>query len=622
MRQRRYGMGVLICLGALLLTGCKTGTAGETTTSFLMADNEIISYQPADTEKEIVTIGKYLTFDEEPIEQFLEKEFPEVDIVFVEAGTGPEQVACMALQGEAGRLPDLMFASRTAPENDFLYDLSAESFISRYNLSALNNISVDGKIYQLPLTNTIFGIAYNKTLFSEHGWEVPDTLDEFYQLCETISAEGIRPLTTSYKYYRPIESIGFGFSFDELFSTMEGQENYNAFLSGNRSSEGLLEPMFTTLRQLYEKDIIRKEDFSASATDRRHEMYAGEVAMLPGNLDVLTLYQQEKPDCEIGLMGFPTKTPGERWLHMIYGNKLSASKAAMEDPQKKTILLEILDRLSTDEGHEAMLSAFSGISSLTSYQENMSFGFDEVNTCLREGRVFFADYYASNEFVPVFEQWITGELTMEEMIRASDEADPINEIGLAKLEPIGTAEQAFTILETSSFMADVMREETGAEIALMLNNYFYKGNCAEIFKGDITLTERLASKNISAEDYLTIYEITGANLKKLMEHPIVNGAEINAMYAVSGLAMEYAPWAPADANVVSLTMADGTEIADEELYSVAAWAGAIDESYLSGVEKEFPEAGTCRKLMETAIKRAGTIAPPKDKRITLNWERR
>lgn len=619
MRKNIYRLILLACLGSVL-TGCGKEASGGGDSGFLTKANEIVTYKPADTDKTIITIGKYLAFNEEPIETFIEKEFPEVDVVFVETGAGTEQIAYMAMEGEAGRLPDLMFASRTAPENDFLYDLSAENFISRYNLSALNNISAGGKIYQIPLTNTVFGIAYNKTLFMEQGWEVPETLDEFYQLCDTISAGGRRPFAASYKYYRPIESIGFGLSFDHMFSSMEGQSQYNAFLCGEVSSKNLLDPMFTTLRGLYERDIIRKEDFSASATERRQQMYAGEVAMLPGNLDVLSLYKQEKPDCEVDIMGFPTNTPGERWLHMIYGNKLSVSKASMENQEKKTILLNILDRLSTNEGHEAMLQAFSGISSLTSYQENMSFGFDEVDVCLDQGRIFFADYYASNELVPVFEQWITGEITMDEMIKASDDADPMNEIGLTKLPPIGKAEKDFTVLETSLFMADVMQEVTGAKIAVILNNYYYKGNCARIYKGDIVLPERFGPKNISGQDYLTIYEITGANLKKLMEHPVVNEKEINAMYAFAGLSMEYAPWAAMDSNVLSLTLADGAEMKDDHIYSVAAWAGSIDERYISGTGREFPELGTCREVMEGAVRRSGTIAPAEDKRITLKWD--
>lgn len=623
MKRSRYKLSALTLAGTLILGGCGgQSQEGPDQASIFTGEHEIVTYKEVDTSKTVITIGKYLAFDEEPIEIFLETEFPEVDAVFVESNVGTEQIAYMSLEGAADRIPDLMFSSRTAPENEFLYDLSAEEFCDRYNLSALTNISVEGKIYQLPLTNTMFGLAYNKTLFQEKGWEVPNTLEEFYQLCDDISAQGIRPMTTSYKYYRPVESLGFGLSYDSTFSTLEAQNSYHAFARGEISGKGVVEPMLEALQGLYERGIIMDEDFTASATDRRQELYAGEVAMLPCNLDLLALYRQEKPECEIDFMGFPTNTPGERWMHMIPGVKLSVAKASTEDSEQKELLLNIVDRLSTNEGHEAILQSISGISSLSSYQQNVNFGFGEVDECLAAGRIFFADYFASNEFIPTFKEWITGKISMDEIRKALDEAAPLNEIALAQEETIGTAEEEFTILDTSLFMADVMRENTGAQIALIPNNYFYKGNFAKIFKGDITFPQRFVLKNIDGENALTTYEITGANLKKLMEHPIIGEKEINAMYACSGLAMEYAPWADADKNVISLTLADGTEIKDDQTYTVAAWASAIDESYLSGVVQEFPELGTSKDIMVAAIKEAKTIAPARDGRITLNWEER
>ena len=77
-------------------------------------------------------------------------------------------------------------------------------------------------------------------------------------------------------------------------------------------------------------------------------------------------------------------------------------------------------------------------------------------------------------------------------------------------------------------------------------------------------------RGLGAEDYLTSYEITGADLKKLMEHPVINGEEINAMYAFSGLSLEYAPWRDRNENVVKLTLMDGREIEDDRVYTVAA----------------------------------------------------
>ena len=114
----------------------------------------------------------------------------------------------MALQAQNGTLADIQFSVAVAPENDFLYDFSAESFTGRYNMSSLNSVSVDGKLYQIPVTNTLFGIAYNKTLFDKNGWQVPATLDEFYALCDTIQAAGIRPFVPCFKYYTVIESTG------------------------------------------------------------------------------------------------------------------------------------------------------------------------------------------------------------------------------------------------------------------------------------------------------------------------------------------------------------------------------------------------------------------------------
>ena len=124
----------------------------------------------------------------------------------------------------------------------------------------------------------------------------------------------------------------------------------------------------------------------------------------------------------------------------------------------------------------------------------------------------------------------------------------------------------------------------------------------------------------NAEDYLTTYEITGANLKTLMEHPIINGEELNALYAFSGLAMEYAPWRNKDENVIKLTLADGSEIEDDKLYTVAAWPNSIDESYFTSTLNIQSEFGSNIDLVTAAVKQAGTIAPAKDGRLVLVWD--
>lgn len=167
-----------------------------------------------------------------------------------------------------------------------------------------------------------------------------------------------------------------------------------------------------------------------------------------------------------------------------------------------------------------------------------------------------------------------------------------------------------------------MRDAAQADMAVLLNDYFYTGNLARIYKGDIVLPNRFVLKSVGAKNYLTTYGITGENLKKMMEHPVINGSEVDAMYACSGLKMEYAPWADASANVESLKLADGSALDDSRVYTVAAWAGSIDKSYISSTISEYPEAGANKDLMTRAISDAGTIAPAHDGRITLDWDKR
>ena len=209
---------------------------------------------------------------------------------------------------------------------------------------------------------------------------------------------------------------------------------------------------------------------------------------------------------------------------------------------------------------------------------------------------------------------------MEEMISAADRFEPINELKLLETEPIGTAEEHFTRLETSIYIADVMQQLTGADIALVPNNYFYRSNIAEIYKGDIVYPERFIQQGTGTKDYLTTYEISGAALRELMEHPIINGAEVNILYAAAGLKVEYAPWADAAENVRSITLADGTGLNDTSVYTVAARAGCIDECYITSVVQEYPDAGTNNKMMSEAIQAAGTIKPAKDGRVKLIWD--
>lgn len=53
----------------------------------------------------------------------------------------------------------------------------------------------DGKIYSAPLFYNCMGLWYNKKLFSDNGWQVPQTWDEFFALGDKAKAKGIALFT-------------------------------------------------------------------------------------------------------------------------------------------------------------------------------------------------------------------------------------------------------------------------------------------------------------------------------------------------------------------------------------------------------------------------------------------
>ncbi|MDD3279771.1 MAG: extracellular solute-binding protein [Lachnospiraceae bacterium] len=615
MRVKRQVIAIC-CMASVLLSGCSSTKTGSVYTP----ENDIVSYEPIAADKTVITVGKFHTFDHTKLESKLEEKFPEVDFVFEECSAGDKQQPYMKILADNGSLPDMLLSNQTIPENDFLYDLGGESYAGRYNLSSLQAITVGEHLYQIPISNTTFGIAYNKDVFKQNGWDIPSTLDELYTLCDTISAAGIRPMVTCMKYYTTVESLLFGLSYDETFALAEKRNTYNSFVEGETSSTEILKPSSKVLKSLYDKGIVTVDDFNSSATTNRQDLYSGKIAMMPCNLDIIALVESEKPDAEIGFIGFPTTEADQRVMQVVPGINLSVNKTSMKDKTKKKLINATIDYISTNEGQDAVFQVISGVSTLTSYQQNITAMSQDVSDSIKDGNIFFAKYFGNDTLLPTVQQYTTGEISFEELMAVIDEtiknSDPFE---ILSETPIGTASETFTVLDTSNYNADVLRDATGAEIALVPNKSFYCGNIAQIFKGDIVLPDRFIQKGIDGDALLTTYEITGAKLKELLEHPIIAGKEENILYAVSGLKVTYAPWADADKNVVSVALADGTKIDDSRTYTVAAWPKAIDQAYIAGTAQTFEDAGKNKDLMAAAIQKAGTIAPAKDGRITLEW---
>lgn len=114
------------------------------------------------------------------------------------------------------------------------YLMNLDDYVEKYGWDerftpwAYNNCFVDGHLYGLPGEAQGMFMFYNKALFDKHGWSVPKTADEFYKLCEDITAAGILPIAFGTAGYSQCNEHWISV----VFNSYLGTEKMEELLSG------------------------------------------------------------------------------------------------------------------------------------------------------------------------------------------------------------------------------------------------------------------------------------------------------------------------------------------------------------------------------------------------------
>ena len=89
-------------------------------------------------------------------------------------------------------------------DSDILADVSDYEGLNKIKpayvdiLESLEFVPTEGT-FGVPYVANAAGVLYNREMFQEHGWEIPETWDEFLSLCDEIQAAGIQPLYFGFK---------------------------------------------------------------------------------------------------------------------------------------------------------------------------------------------------------------------------------------------------------------------------------------------------------------------------------------------------------------------------------------------------------------------------------------
>lgn len=148
-------LAVAAGLSALLLGGC-----GK-----VSPDTDQKEHEP------ITLLTSAMNYQE--FEQALKEEYPEINLEFVSytSGNGTGYSQYLLEHGEPTDIFPMSVFGMREEQKKYLLDLSGYEFLSNYRTADINQVSLDGAVYLVPIARSVIGLYYNKTLFEENGWE-------------------------------------------------------------------------------------------------------------------------------------------------------------------------------------------------------------------------------------------------------------------------------------------------------------------------------------------------------------------------------------------------------------------------------------------------------------------
>ena len=167
-------------------------------------------------------------------------------------------------------------------------------------LKELEYIPMEGT-YALPYAANAAGILYNRDLFAEHGWNVPQTWDEFLALCGEIQASGIQPLYLGYKdtwtCLAPWNALAVG---------LADSDTCNQVNMGNTTFEAAYRETAEKIRVLL--DYAEPNPYAYGYNDACTAFARGEAAMYPIGSYAIPQIRSVNPDMNIGSFVFPANS--------------------------------------------------------------------------------------------------------------------------------------------------------------------------------------------------------------------------------------------------------------------------------------------------------------------------
>lgn len=590
MMKHRRCLAALLAASLLLLSGCGSSSDEASDT-----DSGALTWE---------TWGGYGAH-----QKFLElakEKYPDIKLEFI-SYTGGNRTGYSWAQMRAGDIPDIFITSQILDKDlakEHLVDLSGYPFINDLPTSVLDQISLDGEVYLLPVNYAMYGIFYNKTLMEEHKWEVPSDFAELKALCEEIRQEGLIPGVVGTQLTGGPFSTVFNLAKTDWFTTFEGVKWEQDFLAGDAAAKGRWEGTMDYVKQYMDIGMFHTDPQDINNPELLLSYLGNRQAVFCTAVQTVNITEFPETGDKLGMMPFISKDGGKN-IYMYSPSFYFGLSSRLTEPGNEKKLedaVKLLSLVYSEEGQAAFIDettpcVMSTLNSTVVPEDALIY---DAHQAFLEGRAFPMTYTGWEPVLPdigqAYKEWLRSENDMDGT-KCIARMDELMQQHLDQSDHIYFCESTedFTLEETGRLVGKALGSQSGADAAMIPLGEFHEGG-VEISSG---ITGKLYAGKINqdivsticpgTDGKYTVMSMTGAEAKELAKAGFDAAGDHNPF-----------PYL--------LVTKGGAELKDDERYQVAF----LLDGYTEETAEKYPHQthkGSMKDFLTAWLKEQGTVSP-------------
>lgn len=531
--------------------------------------------------------------------------YPDIELEY-DAYAGANRTGYSWAQMRAGDIPDIFITAQILDEalaSRQLVDLSGYPFISGLSTSILDQVSIDGGIYLLPVNFAMYGTFYNKTLMEEHGWALPTNFAELEALCGEIRKEGLIPGVLGTQLTGNAFSTVFNLAKTGWLTTPDGVNWERDFLAGKATAAGKWEGTMDYVQKLIDLGMFTTDPEDGSNPHMVLDYLGKRKAVFCTAVLTVNITQLPETGDELGMMPFISQD-GSKNIYMYSPTSYIGLNRRLTEPgneEKLEKAIRVLSLLYSHKGQAAFITEETPclISLLNTPVAPQNALISDARQALRQGRAFPMTYAnwdgVLSDMGQVFKEWFRGENGMDGPT-AIARMDELQSSYLNSSERLSFCQSTadFTLEETAQLLGKALGSAVGADAVLVPVGSSYQTGTAlracatgKLYRGAIdTGTAHTILPTYDGEYALA--DMTGAQIKELAQTGFDTG---------NGAAFPYV-----------LVTRGNAELSDEARYQTAF----LMEGYTEAVSQAYglrTEKGSIRAFLRNWLEQQKTVSP-------------